>query len=105
MHVEQSPDIKFQTTVCAHAHNECVHHWTTDVQTGISHGTMIGGHRWQKIRGKIVVLSRVREIRFEDVPVPKEHHDVEYRYSRVADILQIGWETNTSHAECGQLSI
>ena len=34
------------------------------------------------------------------VPVPKEHHDVEYRHSRVADVLQIGWETNTSHAEC-----
>ena len=39
----------------------------------ISHGTMIGGHRWQKIRGKIVVLSRVRETRFEesDRPRPK----------------------------------
>ena len=38
-------------------------------------------------------------------PVP-EHHDVEYRYSRVADIiLQIGWETNTSHAECRQLDL
>ena len=38
-------------------------------------------------------------------PVPKEHHDVKYRYSRVADIiLKIGWETNTSHAECGQLN-
>ena len=69
---------------------------------------MIGGHRWQKISGKIVVLSRVRETHFEEsqiVPVPKEHHDVEYRHSRVADILQIGWETNTSHVECGQLSI
>ena len=70
---------------------------------------MIGGHRWQKIRGKIVVLSRVRETRRgfkeSDRPRPKEHHDVEYRHSRVADILQIGWETNTSHAECGQLSI
>ena len=40
------------------------------------------------------------------VPVLKEHHDVEYRHSRVANIiLQIGWETNTSQAECGQLSI
>ena len=39
------------------------------------------------------------------VPVLKEHHEVEYRHSHVADILQIGWETNTSHAEHGQLSI
>ena len=40
------------------------------------------------------------------VPVLKEHHDVEYRHSRVADIiLQIGWETNTSHAERGQLDL
>ena len=57
---------------------------------------------------KIVVFSRVRESRFEksDRSRPKEHHDVEYRYSRVADIiLQIGWETNTSHAECRQLNL
>ena len=40
------------------------------------------------------------------VPVPKELHNVEYKHSRVADIiLQVGWETSTSHAVCGQLSI
>ena len=34
----------------------------------------------------------------------RQHHGVEYRHSRVADIiLQIGWETNTSHAELRQL--
>ena len=36
------------------------------------------------------------------VPIPKEHHNVEYKHSCVADILQIGWETNATHAECGQ---
>ena len=70
---------------------------------------MIGGHCWQKICGKIV-LSQVRETRLEDrvltISIPKEHHDVEYRHSRVADIiLKIVWETSISHAECGQLSI
>ena len=47
----------------------------------ISHGTMIGGHRWQKIHGKIVVLSRDCETHFEesDCPRSKEYHDVEYR--------------------------
>ena len=40
------------------------------------------------------------------VPVAMKHHRVECRHSHVADIiLQIGWETNTSHAEHGQLSI
>ena len=40
------------------------------------------------------------------IPVPKEHHDVEYRHSRVAGIiLHIGWETSTSHAKCGQLDL
>ena len=54
----------------------------------------------QKIRGKIVVLSWVRETCFEesDSLRPKEYHDVEYRHSHVADILQICWETNTSYA-------
>ena len=69
---------------------------------------MIRGHCWQKIHGKIVVLSQLARLASKSltVPVPKEHHGVEYRYSRVADIiLQTGWETNTSHVECGQLSI
>ena len=55
-----------------------------------------------------IVLSLLRETHFEesDRPRTKEHHDVEYRHTRVADItLQIGWETNTSNAECGHLSI
>ena len=40
------------------------------------------------------------------VPVPKELHNVEYKHSRVADIiLQVGCETSTSHAVCGQLSV
>ena len=38
------------------------------------------------------------------IPIPKEHHSIELRNSHIADIiLQVGWETNTSHAECGQL--
>ena len=42
----------------------------------------------------------------QTIPILEEHHDVEYRHSHVADtILQIGWETNTSHAEYGQLSV
>ena len=56
----------------------------------ISHGTMIVGHRWQKIRGKIVILSRLTS-KSPTVPVPKEHHNVECRHSHVADIiLKIG---------------
>ena len=40
------------------------------------------------------------------VPIPKENHNVEYRHSRVADILQIGcMKTSTSHAEHGQLDL
>ena len=40
------------------------------------------------------------------VHIPKEHHDVDCRHFSVADIiLQIVWETNTSHAECGQLDL
>ena len=40
--------------------------------------------------GKIVILSEVGETRFKEsidltVPIPKEHHSVEDRYSRVAD--------------------
>ena len=69
---------------------------------------MIGGHCWQKIRGKKSSYRYSARLALKSltVPVLKEHHDVEYRHSRVADIiLQIGWETNTSHAECGQLSI
>ena len=69
---------------------------------------MIGGHRWRKIRGKKSSYHYSARLASKSltVPVPKEHHDVTvYRHSRVADILQIGWETNTSHAECGQLSI
>ena len=68
---------------------------------------MIRGHYWQKIHGKKWSCRESARIALKSltVPVPKEHHDVEYRHSRVADILQIGWETNTSHAECGQLSI
>ena len=61
---------------------------------------------------KMAVLSRVGKTRFRceeldlTIPFPKEHHGIEYRHSRIADIiLQIVWETNTSHAECGQLSI
>ena len=42
---------------------------------------------------KIVVLSRVGETRFEESDhfcgVPKEHYGIEYRYSRIADILQL----------------
>ena len=61
-------------------------------------------------RGEMVVLLQVHETHFEefDLPRPKKHHDVEYRHSKlcVVDvILQIDWETNTSHADCGQLSI
>ena len=57
---------------------------------------MMGSHRWQKSREKIVILSRVRETHFEvsDHPraVPMEHHGVEYKHPRVADInLKIGW--------------
>ena len=62
---------------------------------------------------KIVILSQVHKTRFKEpltVPIPKEYHDVAmlsiaYRHSRIADILQVGWETNISHAEFGQLSI
>ena len=40
------------------------------------------------------------------IPFLEEQHDVEYRHSRVADIiLIIVWETTTSYAECGQISI
>ena len=68
----------------------------------ISHGTMIGGQNpWKNSR----IVTSPRDSLRRTVPVPKEHHHVEYRHSRVADILQIGWETNTSYAECGQLSI
>ena len=46
-------------------------------------------------------LLRTRSL---TVPVPKELHNVEYKHSRVADIiLQVGWETITSHTVCGQL--
>ena len=31
---------------------------------------MIGGHRWQKCRGKIVILSQVGETRFEESDHP-----------------------------------
>ena len=66
---------------------------------------MIGGHRWQKIRGNSRLVVRLAS-KSLTVPVPKEHHDVEYRHSRVADIiLQIGWETNISHTECEQLDL
>ena len=46
---------------------------------------MLAGKPW-----KIVILSGVGETRFKEsvdltVPVPKEHHSVEDRYSRVAD--------------------
>ena len=68
---------------------------------------MIGGHRWQKIRGKksSYCYSARLALKSLTVPVLKEHHNVEYRHSRVAITLQIGWETNTSHTECGKLSI
>ena len=51
---------------------------------------MIGGHCWQKIHGK---MSSCRESarhasKSLTIPIPKEHHDVEYRHSRVAYILQ-----------------
>ena len=41
----------------------------------MSHGTMIGGHSWQKIRGKTVILSRVCKTCFEesDRPRPKKN--------------------------------
>ena len=49
---------------------------------------------------------RVGETRFKesDRSHPKLH-SVDYRYFRVDIILQIGWETNTSHVECQKLSI
>ena len=41
------------------------------------------------------------------VTVPNEHHDIQYRHSRVADILQnrLGDKHYNSHAECGQLDL
>ena len=41
------------------------------------------------------------------VAVPNEHHNVEYRHFRIADILQnrLGDKYYNSHAECGQLNI
>ena len=67
-------------------------------------------HRWQKIRGKnsrLVASPRdLLRTRSLTVPIPKELPNVEYKHSRIADIiLQVGWETSTSHAVCGQLSI
>ena len=60
---------------------------------------MIESHCWQKSWSYCHNLT---------VPVPKEHHSVEYigTSSRITDIiLRIGWGTNTNHAECGQLSV
>ena len=58
---------------------------------------LIGGHCWLKIRGKSSCReSAMLALNNLTVPVPKLHHDVEYRYSRVADIiLQISWEIST----------
>ena len=52
-----------------------------------------------------LVMSRRKSL---TIPIPTEHHDVEYRhlYIYIADInLKIGWGTNTSHEEHGQLWI
>ena len=73
----------------------------------ICYGTMIGGHCWQEIRGKQSSYrdSARHASKSLTIPVLKEHHNVKYRHSGVADILQIGWETNTSRAECGWSSV
>ena len=48
--------------------------------------------------------SVILTLKYLTVPFPTEHHRVEYRHFRIADInLKIDWGTNTIHAERGQL--
>ena len=57
---------------------------------------MIRSHHWQNSSGKTIVLSQavILALMYLTIPVPTEHHDVEYRHSLVADNnLKIGWET------------
>ena len=68
---------------------------------------MIVCHRWQNIRGKKWYCHESMRLASKSltVPIPRERHNVEYRHSHVADILQVVWVINTSHAECGHFSI
>ena len=69
---------------------------------------MIGSHHWQKSVEKRLSCNKSARFALKRVtiPIPIEHHDVEYRHSYVADInLKIDLGTNTGHAECGQFLI